>query len=384
MKKTTTILFTFLGLTAGLPGQLRPPQISQADKEITDSQAEGIFNALRAVNFEAEKVSFPIYSGRQRVAYGVSIGEGRLLTKASEVVRRSRLFTTTRTKESVLCQVSGVYPEQDLAILSVPGLKAPAAQWADPSDLDEGAFLVAMRGDGEARALGVLSVRERSLKATDQGFLGIQMDPAESGEGVAVVQVVPESAADEVGITRGDLITSVEGKKVTGFFELSTRLRRMRSGEEPEIVLKRDGKLVTVTPTLKGRSIEQGVSPRLQRMDRMSGSQSRVRGEFGNVLQSDMELEAEDAGMPVVDLKGRIVGMVIARAGRISTLILPGDDIATILQKKPKVFNAEDPRIARRGEFSRRDRRERRGGVRRELEMMRRMMENLQRELEEE
>jgi hypothetical protein len=82
-----------------------------------------------------------------------------------------------------------------------------------------------------------------------------------------------------------------------------------------------------------------------------------------------------------VDLDGRIVGMVIARAGRISTLILPGDDIAKALKNEPAPFVPE-VRNARRAEQWPED--GRRARMRRELEMMRRMMENLQRELDRE
>jgi hypothetical protein len=84
--------------------------------------------------------------------------------------------------------------------------------------------------------------------------------------------------------------------------------------------------------------------------------------------------------MPVVDLQGRIVGMVIARAGRISTLILPGDEIAEVLKTKPEPFTREAPPVVRRQDDRFPD--ERRERMQRELEMMRRMMESLQRELE--
>jgi len=378
-----TILFTLLLLPFSGHAQIRPPRIPKADREIADAQAGVIFKTLRAVNFEARKVAYPIYSGRQQVAYGISIGDGKLLTKASEVAELPSLFTTTRENESVLARLVGVYPENDLAVLEVPGLKAPAAQWANADNLAEGSFLVAVRADGEAQALGVLSVRERSLKSADQGFLGIRMDPRETGKGVAVIEVVPGSAASEVGIKAGDIITRIEKAEVGGFFELSNRLRKLRSGEEPEIELVRGGRTVKVVPTLKGRpKDERGASRRLQRMDKMSGSQSRVRGEFGNVLQSDMELEARDAGMPVVDLEGRIIGMVIARAGRISTLILPGDDIAKVLKTKPESVDPEAvPEVGGIAEKPGQGRRER---MKRELELMRRLMENLERELEDE
>jgi hypothetical protein len=132
---------------------------------------------------------------------------------------------------------------------------------------------------------------------------------------------------------------------------------------------------------LKGREIREGVSRRLEQMDRMSGGQSRVRGGFGNVIQSDMELEVEDAGLPIVDLDGRIIGMVIARAGRISTLILPGDDIINALKDDPAPFVIEEGDVLLEQQWPQGFRRDR---MRRELGLMRRMMESLQRELERE
>jgi S1-C subfamily serine protease len=229
--------------------------------------------------------------------------------------------------------------------------------------------------------MGVLSVRERSLKSIDQGFLGIEMDTLETGKGVRVKNVVEGSAAGEVGIRQNDIIVKIEGQEIQGFYELSTKLRRLKNGGQPEIELLRNGEILRVKPTLKGREIREGVSRRLEQMDRMSGGQSRVRGGFGNVIQSDMELEVEDAGLPIVDLDGRIIGMVIARAGRISTLILPGDDIINALKDDPAPFVIEEGDVLLEQQWPQGFRRDR---MRRELGLMRRMMESLQRELERE
>jgi len=376
------LVLSSLLLVSNLQAQLREPAIPAADRKITDEQAGQIFKALRAVNFSAKEVVFPIFAGRQRIAYGVSIGDERLITKASEVVTKRVIMTVNRANEALAAGVVGIYPDHDLAIIKVPGLNAKSAQWADSGNLAEGAFLAAIRPDGEAQAMGVLSVRERSLKTSDQGFLGIQMDAREAGNGVRVEWVVEESAAAEVGIRAGDIITKIEGEQVRGFYELSTRLRRLKNGEQPEIELLRANNKFTVKPTLKGRDLPQDRNRQLDRMDRMSGTQSRVRGDFTNVLQSDMELEVNDAGLPIVDLEGRIVGLVIARAGRISTLILPGDDIEAALKTAPEPHvpsrNAADRRTNNLPEGGQRAR------MRRELERMRRMMENLQRELERE
>lgn len=365
-------IFTVVTLicAASLQAQIPQTRIPVADQKVTEQQADQIFRALRAVNFEAKEVVFPLYAGRQRIAFGISIGEGKLLTKASEVTQRRMVFTENREQESLAAQVIGLYPDHDLAVLYVPGLKAPAAKWADAAKLAEGAFLTAIRPDGEAVSMGVLSVRERSLKSTDQGFLGIDMDTLELESGVRVIRVFPASAAAEVGIRGGDVITKIAGEEVSGFYQLSTKLRRLRSGDQPEIEFLRGGVTRKVKPKLKGREIQEGRSQRLNRMDQMSGTQSRIREDFGNVIQSDMELEASDAGLPVVDLEGRIVGMVIARAGRISTLILPGDDVADTLAGEPEPF-VVDRRVTRRRAQPDEARRER----------VRRMTEELQRAL---
>ena len=377
-----SFLLTTVLLTAALPAQLMPPEIPAADAAITDAQGSAIFKTLRAVNFEAKDVVFPIYAGRTRLAYGISIGEGRLLAKASEVARNAVIYTVDPDGTSLRISIEGIYSDDDLVVLSVPDLKAPAARWSDARDLAEGSFLTAIRPDGEAQAMGVLSVQERSLRSVDQGFLGIQMDARAAGKGVRVEAVVPGSAADKAGIRAGDMITKMSGTEVEGFFELSNRLRRLKSGEKPAIELVRGDRVVTVNPVLQGREIEERRSGQLDIMDRMSGSRSRVRGNFANVLQSDMELEAADSGLPVVDLNGRIVGMVIAREGRISTLILPGDDIAELLKEKPEPLPAtytERRQPARNAQSSvLSDRRDR---MQRELDEMRRMMEQLQDEL---
>lgn len=371
------ILFYCVLASSSLIAQMGPPRA----QEVTDAQAKQIFVALRAAGTSAKKVVYPIYSGRKRIAYGISLGEEKLLTKASEIVQKRGLYTANREQVALNALIVGVYEDHDLAVLQVPGLKASIVEWADAGNLSEGAFLSAIRPDGEAQAMGVLSVRERSLKSIDQGFLGIEMDTLETGKGVRVKNVVEGSAAGEVGIRQNDIIVKIEGQEIQGFYELSTKLRRLKNGGQPEIELLRNGEILRVKPTLKGREIREGVSRRLEQMDRMSGGQSRVRGGFGNVIQSDMELEVEDAGLPIVDLDGRIIGMVIARAGRISTLILPGDDIINALKDDPAPFVIEEGDVLLEQQWPQGFRRDR---MRRELGLMRRMMESLQRELERE
>ena len=209
------ILFYCVLASSSLVAQKGPPRA----QEVTDAQAKQIFVALRAAGTSAKKVVYPIYSGRKRIAYGISLGEEKLLTKASEIVQKRGLYTANREQVALNALIVGVYEDHDLAVLQVPGLKAPIVEWADAGNLSEGAFLSAIRPDGEAQAMGVLSVRERSLKSIDQGFLGIEMDTLETGKGVRVKNVVEGSAAGEVGIRKNDIIVKIEGQEIQGFYE---------------------------------------------------------------------------------------------------------------------------------------------------------------------
>ena len=343
MKRILTTLAVVLPLLAN--GQMRVPQIPKDDLAVTDKQAIEVFGALRAVSHRCKEVVFPIYSFRSRIAYGVSIGNDRLVAKASEVAIQANLVTANKKNEAVRLTVVGAYSDHDLVVLSAPGLGAPAAEWADSSTLEEGSFLTAIRPDGEAQAMGVLSVHERSLRQTDQGYLGVAIDPREMGEGVVISNVFRDSAAHKSGIRPGDTLLKIKGKIVKGYYEVATMLRRLKVGEKPELLIVRDGKPQLVFPTLQPRQVQQYESHRMRAMD---GEQNRVRSNFSNVLQSDMELGVEDTGLPVADLEGRIVGMVIARAGRISTLILPGEEMKELLSKEPQAIDMRPSRPARR------------------------------------
>ena len=64
----------------------------------------------------------------------------------------------------------------------------------------------------------------------------------------------------------------------------------------------------------------------------MGGERSDFRDGFPSVIQTDIALEPEDQGGPVVTLDGEIIGLNIARAGRIKTYTLPSEVILELLE----------------------------------------------------
>ena len=74
-------------------------------------------------------------------------------------------------------------------------------------------------------------------------------------EGIYVAKMVEDGAAEAAGLKEGDVITSLDGKKVTSFGELQGVLAKKRPGDKVNITYLRDKKSHKATLTLKN---EQG------------------------------------------------------------------------------------------------------------------------------
>lgn len=70
-------------------------------------------------------------------------------------------------------------------------------------------------------------------------------------DGVYVAEVVKDGAAESAGLKGGDVITSVDGKKITKMSELQEATTKYRPGDKAEIGFIRDKKVKTVTVTFR-------------------------------------------------------------------------------------------------------------------------------------
>lgn len=87
-------------------------------------------------------------------------------------------------------------------------------------------------------------------------WLGVQVQQVDSNwadylglsktEGALVVGVVSGSPADRAGISRGDVVLEIAGRKIRTPEELVAAIKEQRIGSQVEIVLWREGKLVRV------------------------------------------------------------------------------------------------------------------------------------------
>ena len=94
-----------------------------------------------------------------------------------------------------------------------------------------------------------------------RGLIGItfrELNPAAAKEleisevnGLYVIDVVAEGAAEEAGLKEGDIITKLDGRVIASSSDLQERIYRLRPGDKVKLTYERDGKERDVTVTLK-------------------------------------------------------------------------------------------------------------------------------------
>jgi serine protease Do len=196
--------------------------------------------------------------------------------------------------------------------------------------------------------VGIVSVKTRKLTDRDKeifnhnkGFLGIMLDDKDPKDkdgkvlGAKVIQVNKDGAAKKAGLKENDLITAVNDIKVLGRASLQEILDDTRPDQVVTVAIarKEDGDEVTeeIKVKLGGEDIPKELKRELMQ-NSMGSELSGRRTGFPAILQTDLVVDAKNCGGPIVDLDGKVLGISIARAGRVETWILPGEIIRPLLE----------------------------------------------------
>lgn len=288
------------------------------------------------------------------VILGTIVGkDGLILTKGSELIGKEG-----KLKENVSCllpslhdgsaydvTVKGYHPGSDLMLLKVD-LDKPLTpvKFADPKKAEPGNW-VAVPGPKTAGAetlepiaVGVISSASRTLympenriENANRGYMGIIFEASNDINNTRVDEVKNESAK-KAGMKKGDAIVGLNGKDVKNRDEIFDVMNLTRPGETLTVKVKRKGKEGDEELTFKVTTIPPSLMDRGALQNSMGGSLSDRRGGFSKVIQHDTVLSPKQCGGPLVDLEGNVLGINIARAGRVETWALPADVIEPVLK----------------------------------------------------
>jgi len=92
--------------------------------------------------------------------------------------------------------------------------------------------------------LGGLLGRKAEPDVVPRGFLGLEV--SEDGEDAVVKTVLADGPADRGGLKPGDRFVKFKGRSVYGVDGLKRFTNRLAAGESFEVIVKRDGKEITL------------------------------------------------------------------------------------------------------------------------------------------
>lgn len=179
-----------------------------------------------------------------------------------------------------------------------------------------GSFLITPEWDGDGLISVVSSETFTSRKQQSRGFLGVMPADYKDNAGAILRQVTEGGAADRAGLEVGDVVTKLNRTTISTHQQMRSFLGTVDPNATVTAMITRDEEELEKTirlgayPSLSGHAAD--------RMDK-----SARRDGFSKVIPHDADLEPQDCGGPVFDLKGNFVGLNIARNSRVRSYMIP-------------------------------------------------------------
>jgi S1-C subfamily serine protease len=322
-----------------LAGDRPAPARSSAPRPIVHALAAATTGGVRAVRPSVVEVR----CDDRWAGVGSYVGDGFIVTKASEL--GSKMSVVLGDNVVALVRVAATDPSRDLALLrlTVPDLARgmTPVDWGAVKDLPVGTILAAVTPPAFTPPTGVVCIAAQTI-APLPGLLPVSVKDAKGGVEITDTFDFLDRwlRKPPFPLHLGDVITHVAGVPVANrdaFIKLNGAATlgghpRVR-GEAIRVTCWRNGKSDDVTVYLHSqRSVQnQLVRPYSYRY---SG--------FPTALASDLAARPEHCGAPVVDADGRVVGLLIARAPFIESLILPSAEMRAAVEVMRKSAAAKN------------------------------------------
>jgi serine protease Do len=296
----------------------------QIDEARRGAYSRPLMDAFKEVIKEPVKSTVQIYCDGYHAALGTIVrSDGHIATKASELRGKIevQLGNEDHRREARIVAQDG---PTDLAILKIDAANLPVAPWASGDAPTVGSWLATTSLSKWPAAIGVVSVAARALPPN--GALGIQLAPDE--DAARITDVKEGLAAALAGLRNGDIIRKVDNEAIKGSEQLRKSIRWHYPGDKVKLLIERSGKLQTIEATLGSLT---DVLPRDERSEFQNSlgndGLSERRTGFPMAIQHDSLLKPKECGGPIVDLTGKVVGLNIARAGRVESYALPASTV---------------------------------------------------------
>lgn len=278
---------------------------------------------------DAYKCTVQLMHDGDQCAFGTIVdSNGWIVSKASELQNRTSLKCLLNDDREVEANVVGTDVDMDVALLKVSASNLTAVQW-DLAIPEQGRWLATTDlRSSVPTAIGVVSAGPTRIP-NQRAVLGVLLDEDAARKGAIVSQVLNGSGAHDAGIRERDYILSVDGKSVESRDQFLSLLKGGKGGQYLTLKINRDENMIEKQVRLMDLSNELLDETEME----VNGPISARSTGFGRIFMHDTVILPNQCGGPLVNLDGKVVGINIARAGRVSTYALPADTLMPIVKR---------------------------------------------------
>jgi serine protease Do len=261
-----------------------------------------------------------------RIALGAIVdSEGWIATKASQLPPSGTVIARLADNTELVAEVIEKVLEVDLALLRINRNGLIPVPWATSTIPLRGAWLATTDIDKMPTAVGVVSAGIQSVVRVNP-VLGVELH--DSSMGAAVRRVLHGTGADLAGLQVGDVIIEVNSKSIKSHSDFQRAIGVVQGGEVVHLIFNRGERQLEVDARLMDLSDELLDETEME----VNGPVSARATGFQRVFLHDTVLNPNQCGGPICNLDGQVVGLNIARAGRVSSYALPVDVVRPLLE----------------------------------------------------
>lgn len=302
------------------------PDLSRGLRKANQRNNYAMLRAFNEAVSDARLSTVQIVAEQQQVALGAIVGsDGWIVTKASQLPLQGELFCRLADDQQYEAEIIKEVTDIDLALLKIDQSDLHVVPWDNNTLLDRGKWLATTDIDATPSAVGVISAGPQVI-GKSRAVLGVNF--IDSSDGAAITMVLPGSGADEAGLQIGDNIFAVDGQRVHGRESFLGAISGYSGGQAVALNVQRGEQKFEVYARLMDLADELLDEVEMEVNGRVS---ARATG-FNRVFLHDTVLTPNQCGGPLCNLDGRVVGINIARAGRVSSYALPADVVRPVIE----------------------------------------------------
>jgi serine protease Do len=285
------------------------------DREAHQRTHYRTLRAFRESIGDTWKSTVQILVRNRQVALGAVVHpDGWIVSKSSEVPDQFDVKLADGTKAVGAVRIRRT--DMDLALIKIERDGLLPIELKTNREVPIGGWLISTDIRPSALSIGVVGVANRNVRP-EKPVLGVRLElTPDRTQGAMVASIVDGGGADRAGIEIGDIIQTVDGKSYSKRDDVLDKLRSLQAGQFVELGILRDERPIKITAQMMDLANSLFDSTEMEVNGHIS---ARATG-FQNVIQHDTVLQPHQCGGPIVDVEGNVVGLNIARNGRVASL----------------------------------------------------------------